>query len=154
MLASLRFQLAFPTLVALTLSCSGDLGPAVGPRTFVLRQVEGDPLPTVLASNEFGSIIVYSDTIRLRADGTGTISGVRAFEPLQPGIPIEEPTWGTADIRFQALRDRTEIEYVCPINANCAPPPDLIAAQQGPHLRVIWGPNLRGRSPMIYAEAE
>lgn len=154
MFASLRLQLAFPALVALTLSCTGDLGPAVGSSTYVLREVAGDPLPTVLASNEFGSIIVYSDTIRLRHDGTGTISGVRAFEPLQAGIPIEEPTWGTADIRFQARWDRTEIAYVCPVNANCAPPPDLIAAQQGPHLHVIWGPSLRGRSPMIYAEVE
>jgi len=67
-----------PNLVivaALTLACDESLGPGDAAGTYVLRQVEQDPLPTTLSANEFFAVRVISDTIRMRSDGTGTISG-------------------------------------------------------------------------------
>jgi hypothetical protein len=139
--------------VLLTLGCGGDVGPNSVVSTYVLRQVAGDELPTVLYSNEYGSVHVLSDTIRLETDGTGTISGVRAVEPLQPGLLPEAPTWGTAEIRFRTANHRIEMAYVCPPNANCAPPPHLIAHRRENGLHVTWA-GLSGRSPMVYQAVE
>lgn len=148
------FRTALATLAVLTLGCEGSHGPSNTPRTYVLREVQGDPLPTVLYTNEYVAVHVISDTIRLRADGTGTISGVRSSEPLQPLILPQPPTWGTADIRFRRGIDRIEIDYVCPPNANCAPPPHLIAVEGNNRLQVTWAPSLIGRLPMIYVAVE
>ena len=150
MTVSVSFRIALAMLAALALGCEGSHGPSHFLSTFVLREVQGDPLPTVLYTNEYVEVHVISDTIRLRADGTGTISGVQASEPLQPSIAPQPPTWSTADIRFRRGIDRIEIDYVCPINANCAPPPHLIAVERENRLRVTWAPGMIGRSPMIY----
>jgi hypothetical protein len=154
MSVSVSLRVALAMLAALTLGCEGSHGPSNFLSTFVLREVQGDPLPTVLYANEYVEVHVISDTIRLRADGTGTISGVRASEPLQPSILPQPPTWSTAEIRFRRGIDRIEIDYVCPINANCPPPPHLIAVEGNGRLQVTWAPGMIGRSPMIYAAVE
>jgi hypothetical protein len=148
------FGIALAMLAALTLGCEESHGPTDFQSTYVLTEVQGDPLPTVLYANEYVEVHVISDTIRLRADGTGAISGVRASEPLQPSILPEPPTWSTAEIRFRRGINRLEIDYVCPGNANCAPPPHLIGVERGNRLHVTWAPSLIGRSPMIYAAVE
>jgi len=153
--ASVRIPPTLPILVALGLACSGDLGPGTVSRdTYVLQEVDGDPLPTVLYSNEYAEVYVVSDTIRLRTDGTGTISGVRSAGSLQPGIPAEEPTWYTADIRFRRLMRGIEIDYVCPANANCVAPPHFTAVERDNRLEVWVAPSLNGRSPMIYTAVD
>jgi hypothetical protein len=154
MSALVSFRTALPALAALTLACEGSHGPSNFLRTYALREVQGDPLPTVLYTNEYVAVHVLSDTIRLRADGTGSISGVRSSEPLQPLILPQPPTWSTADIRFRRGMDRIEIDYVCPANANCAPPPHLIAVEGDNRLQVTWAPGMTGRSPMIYVAVE
>jgi hypothetical protein len=154
--ASVRLTPSIAILVALALACNGDLGPGtLSSDTYVLEEVDGDPVPAVVYSNEFVEFYVVSDTIRLRHDGTGTISGVRSAVALQPGIPGgQDPTWGTADIRFRRVLRGIEIDYVCPANADCAPPPHLIAAERDNRLEVSWAPSLIGRSPMIYTAVD
>ena len=153
--ASVRFAPISAILIVLALACSGDVGPGtLVSDTYVLEEVDGDPVPAVLYSNEYSEIYAVSDTIRLRANGTGTISGVRSTESLLPGIPAQEPTWGTADIRFRRVLRGIEIDYVCPANADCAPPPHLIAVERGDRFDVSWAPSLLGRSPMIYTAVE
>ena len=153
--ASVRFTPAPAILIALALACSGDLGPGILSSTYVLEEVDGDPVPAVIFSNQFVEFYLVSDTIRLRPDGTGTISGVRSAVPLQPGIPGgQDPTWSTADIRFRRGLPGIEIDYVCPADADCAPPPHLIAVERGHCLEVSWAPSLPGRSPMIYRAVE
>ena len=154
--ASVRFTPAPAILIALALACSGDLGPGtLSSSTYVLETVDGDPVPALLYSNQFVEFYVVSDTIRLRPDGTGTISGVRSAVPLQPGIPGgQDPTWSTADIRLRRVLREIEIDYVCPANADCAPPPHLIAVERGHRLEVSPAPSLLGRSPMIYRAVE
>ena len=91
--ASVRFAPISAILIVLALACSGDLGPGtLVSDTYVLEEVDGDPLPTVRASNEDYALYVVADTIRLRADGTGSSSGVYSAEPLRSGIPGQEPT--------------------------------------------------------------
>jgi hypothetical protein len=153
--ASVHFPLTLPMLIALALACNGDLGPGtVSSSTYVLQEVNGDPLPTALYSKEYVAVHVVSDTIRLRADGTGTNSGIRSAEPLQPGIPAQDPTWGAAEIRFRRVLRGIEIDYVCPINADCAPPPHFTAIERDNRLEVWWAPSLIGRSPMIYTAVD
>lgn len=72
----------------------------VTPAIYVLRQVEQDPLPTLLVNNDIYATYVLSDTIRLRANGTGTISGVEESVPLLEGLPTEGPVHITIDFRY------------------------------------------------------
>jgi hypothetical protein len=141
---------AFAILSVLTLACQESLGPTDAPGTYVLRRVERDPLPTVLYDNEIYAVRVIADTIRLRPDGTGIISGVYEAVPLHEGLPAEGPVYSTTSIRYRAVRDQLEIEYVCPDLANCLPPPHLIARRLPSGLTVRWGPSLFGRSPLLY----
>ena len=146
-----------PNLVivaALTLACDESLGPGDAAGTYVLRQVEQDPLPTTLSANEFFAVRVISDTIRMRSDGTGTISGVREAMPLQPGVPGDGAVYITSNIRFKAVGDQLEIEYECPDLALCVPPPHLIAQVLRDGLTARWGPSMSGRSPLVYEQGQ
>ena len=95
---------------------------------------------------------VISDTIRLRSDGTGTISGVRESMPLPPGVPGDGPVHIASNIRFKAVGDQVEIEYECPDLALCIPPPHLIASLRPDGLTAGWGPKMSGRSPLVYEQ--
>lgn len=166
--------------VTLGLAC----GPSTMPvedhtPTYVLREVAGDPLPTLLVTNEHFAFTVLSDTIRLYHDGTGTISGVTSAEPVQPLLLPVPPTWASAEIRYQVLGlgNQLEIEYPCPPDAmvgpmtpshermmmtsgstngtpSCAPPPHLLATRHGNLLVVAPAPGMLGRSPRIYSLAD
>ena len=154
MFASVRLLPTVAILPALTLACNESLGPRNAAGTYVLRQVEQDPLPTTLSANEFFAVRVISDTIRMRSDGTGTISGVREAVPLQPGVPGDGPVYITSNIRFKAVGDQLEIEYECPDLALCVPPPHLIAQVLQDGLTARWGPSMSGRSPLVYEQVQ
>jgi hypothetical protein len=166
--------------VTLSLACEPSTMPIEQePPTYVLQEVAGDPLPTLLVTNENFAFTVLSDTIRLYPDGTGTISGVTSAEPVQPLLLPVPPTWASAEIRYQVRRlgDQLEIEYPCPPDAmagsmtpshetmmmtsgstngtpSCAPPPHLLATRQGNLLVVAPAPGMLGRSPRIYTLAD
>jgi hypothetical protein len=156
MFASVSFRTSLAILVALTIACGESAGPEVAPGvvpgTFVLRRVAGDPLPTVLYNNEIFATLVVSDTIRLRPDGTGTISGVREAVPLQPGLVGDGPVHILTNFHFRRVGGQVEITYDCPPGALCIKPPHLIARPQPGGLTVRWGHADSGRSPMIYEE--
>jgi hypothetical protein len=141
-------------LTALTLACDGTLGPVDVTGTYVLRQVAGDPLPTVLFDYDAFVVLVISDTIRLAPDGTGTISGVREVIPLEEGLPGEGPVHRTSNVRFKVIGDQLEIEYVCPGPMPCVPPPQVIARRVPGGLNAEFGPRPIGRSPLIYTEIQ
>jgi hypothetical protein len=130
-------------------ACNNSTGP-VGTSTYVLREVDGDPLPTVLLATELVEVRVLSDTLRLRSDGRGSISGVRETIPLTPDTPAEGPQPITIPFHYQTNGNRIEIAFDCPDLALCIPPPHLIADPDG-GLVVHWAPSLRGREPLIYA---
>lgn len=137
--------------IALASGCSDSSGPVPASETFVLRQVEQDPLPTVMAQNEFFVIRVLSDTIRLAQDGTGTISGVRESVPLQGGTG-DGPVHIETTLHYRVLGDQIQMDFDCPDLATCIAGPHLIANRSGTSLTATWGPHMSGRSPLIYAE--
>jgi hypothetical protein len=146
------------SLVAATfwvaLGCGRSTEPiSVPPTTYVLRQVAGDPLPAVLLTTELVEVRVFSDSIRLNPDGTGTISGVRQATVLTPGTPAEAPAPITIPIHYRNQVDRIEIDFDCPPNANCVPPPHLIATVEADGLRAYWAPGMTGRQPLEYGPA-
>ena len=116
----------------------------------MLRQVDGDLLPTVLLTTELVEVRVLSDTLLLRSDGTGSISGVRQTLFLNPGSPAEAPQPITIPLHYQSKSSQIEISFDCPDLATCIPPPHLIAKPDG-GLLVYWAPSLRGREPLVYA---
>jgi hypothetical protein len=145
-------RLVLAILVALTIACGDSAGPEAAIGTYVLRRVDGDLLPTVLYDNGIFATRVISDTIRLRPDGTGTISGVRETVPLQPGLPGDGPLHILTNFHFVTVAGRLEITYDCPPGALCIRPPHLIALPQPGGLTVRWGHAGSGRAPMIYQE--
>jgi len=149
MITSVWLHSALASSIVLTLACSESSGPVEEPSTFILRQVQQDPLPTVLAQTETFVIRVMSDTIRLAEDGTGSNGGVRESVPLQGGSG-EGPVHIANDLHYRLTGNRIEIDFDCPPGADCIPPPHLIADRQGNQLVVTWGPYLSGRSPLIY----
>jgi hypothetical protein len=139
-------------IICVTISCGTTTGPIqVPPSTYVLRRVAGDPLPAVLVTTDLVQVRVFSDSIRLSSDGTGTISGVRQTTLLTPGTPAEAPEPITIPIHYRNQIDRLEIDFDCPPQANCIPPPHLIATVQQGGLQVYWAPGITGRQPLEYA---
>lgn len=53
-----------------------------------------------------------------------------------PGLPAEPSSRGTTELRFEMKRGRIEVSAICPPNANCAPPPHLVARAVAEGLRV------------------
>jgi hypothetical protein len=149
MTASVWFNSALTSFIGLTLACSSPAGPGDAPGIFVLTQVQQDPLPTVLSENEYFAVRVFSDTIRLREDGTGSISGVRESVPLQGGSSAG-PIHIANGLHYRVVDGRIEIEFDCPPLATCIAGPHLIADRQGDHLVATWGPHMSGRSPLSY----
>jgi hypothetical protein len=131
----------------------------MGPRpltsgTYVLQRVAGDPLPTVIQSTDFVSVSVLSDTIRLRSDGTGVISGVREIIPLRPGGPADGPHSISTTFHSEATGGEIAITFDCPPAALCIRPPHLLVRAAEGGLIAHWGPSLNGRDPLVYALVE
>jgi hypothetical protein len=151
MLAALSSCLSLTAVAGLLLGCRSSTEPQpASTTTYVLQRVAGDPLPAVLVTNEVVEIRVFSDTIRLKGDGTGTISGVQESIPLTPGTPAEGPRHITSPIHYQITPTQIEIAFDCPDLANCIPPPHLLATVRSDGLQVRWGPQLQGRDPLDY----
>jgi hypothetical protein len=116
--------------VASTIGCADSV--SVAPQTFVgeyvLTRVAGEPLPTRIFDQPGASPTVVADTLRLRADGTGS----RMRLVLLPGVSAVDTTVrltsvaGT-ELTFEVAGDAIAISYACPFNANCAPPPHAVA---------------------------
>ena len=98
---------ATPLLVALiVLGCGNPLSPEHVVGTYALdhRTLDGVWFHGV-------------DTIRLSDDRTGTIFGWSDTEPFRWSRPIH----------FRVVDSRIEMEFSCPANALCAPPPHYVA---------------------------
>src|SRR5215510_8115087 len=112
--------------VASTIGCADSVSVAA-PQDFVgeyvLTRVAGEPLPTLI-SNSPGAFRVLADTLRLRADGTGS----RMRLVLPPGVTVGDTNVirltsvaAAADLTFEILGNTIAITYFCAANANCAP---------------------------------
>jgi hypothetical protein len=147
---ALRSLLLAPLILS---ACGDSLAPGALPGTYTLQRVAGDPLPAVVATNSFGTILVFYETIRLGPHGRGTISGVTEMVPHDIFLPREGPTEGQSEIRWTIIKGRIEIEHECGPLENCVPGPHLIGVLGGHDLRLRWGPQLSGRAPLEYVQA-
>ena len=136
-------------LIALScIGCSDLFEPADDVDVYVLERVGSDALPAVSDSNAYTRFRVLADTLRLRADRTGTRTGLVEYEALQngDGTPQELPVaW---DFTFEVVLGRVEIAFVCADSASCIAPPHYVARLQKSGLRVDYA--LGGRVPLIY----
>lgn len=131
----------------MTFGCELATAPQPAPGTYVLRSVAGDPLPTVQFATEYITVRVLADTLRLRADGTGTERILQQAHLSTSTIP-EPPEARESDVRYRTRRNRIELEYICPPNALCAAPPHLRGrlARGG----LVFDYALGMRAPLVY----
>jgi|RhiMetdeSRZDD1v2_1073273.scaffolds.fasta_scaffold785135_2 hypothetical protein len=116
--------------------------------TYVLQRVAGDPLPTLLFANEHITLRVLADTLRLTGDGSGVLARVAEAEHPNTSVP-PDTVHGESAFRFHLARGRIEVAFECPINANCAPPPHIVARRTPDGLLVEAA--LGARVPQVYA---
>ena len=128
--------------------CSDPVEPADVADVYVLERVGSDPLPAVYDSNAYVRVRVLADTLRLRADGTGTRTGLLEYEALQNGDGAPQAVPVAQDFAFEVVLGRVEIAFVCADWASCIAPPHYIARPQPSGLRVDYA--LGGRVPLIY----
>jgi hypothetical protein len=149
---SLPFGVAM--VAALVLGCDST-GP--GPITrgiYVLQRVAGNPLPAVLQTTDLFNIRVLSDTLLLRSDGTGVISGVREIAPREPGGPAEGPFSIVTPFHSETSRGEIAITFDCPPNALCIEGPHMLARTADGGLTARWGPGISGQAPLEYELVE
>ena len=100
--------------------CSSNLGPSDVAGTYALRAVAGDALPTVVSTGFYteGPPVVLADTIRLRADGTGTRSRtiMSGTDPYNIGAGVSRAVF---DLVVHVDGRRVDLRYACPPNASC-----------------------------------
>lgn len=137
--------------VGLAVACGDPVAPGDFAGTYTLQRVDGDPLPTVLFTTEYVRVRVLADTLRLNANGTGLQISVREVEPLVPGLPAEPSSRVDSELRFETKGGRIEVSAICPPNANCAPPPYLVARAVAEGLRVDVATGQR--VPLLYTRA-
>ncbi len=103
--------------------CESPLSPSKVAGTYVLDSVRGSPLPIVMLKNEWNTITLLADTLRLHSDRRGEEVLVQRIE-YHDGSD-ESALTGTVQMTFSYhIRDKSiEITYPCPINANCIAPP-------------------------------
>lgn len=142
-----RFLLVLSTPISV--ACSDSLAPAELAGVYALQEVAGDSLPTLLFANESVVITIYADTLRLTADGRATLVRVTDLRQLATGDPPGAPARSESTLSFELVEDRIELTFPCPINANCAPSPHIIARRTpaGLHVEVSLGE----RVPQIFA---
>ena len=102
----------------LATACNDALSPREVARTYVLRAVQGEPLPTQLAPSTFAyRPVVLADTLRLDGDGWGRI--VRIVRLPESGAST--PTVVRWDIPLRYEYDGSEFRgrFTCPPNADC-----------------------------------
>ena len=105
-----------------TIGCADSVSPQDFVGEYALTRIQGDPLPALMFNNNISPTIV-ADTIRLRADGTGSRDRVIAASLLRSALPVGStpPTATRTDLIFKVTGGVLAITYVCPPNANCTP---------------------------------
>lgn len=141
-------RLALLACSLFVLGCSDSLGPEDVAGLYALERIGSEPLPAVLFETEYGIVRVESETILLRADGTGTISGVQESIPWQDGHSATGPVWTERVIRFRTVAGRIEIEFVCAPNESCLLGPHMVARRTTDGL---WATYYELRTPLHYA---
>lgn len=133
----LRSFFLLPILAALApAGCDSPLSPSEVAGTYVLALVNDAPLPAVVSENEWGTVTILADTLRLHSDRRGEgITVQREERHYQGGLEIStnklQRTFG-----FTLKDRRIEIHFPCPPNANCIAGPHLVGHPTGEGLEL------------------
>ena len=144
------FRARLATLAALgTAACGDPAGPADVADTYVLRSIAGNALPAVAYTTPGLTSRVLADTLRLRADGTGSATRTAVLDP--PAADAGVPYTVTSDLTYAVVGGRVQVTYACPPNASCVAGPHLVARREGGGL--VAERALAERVPQVYARA-
>jgi hypothetical protein len=114
------------SLVALlAAACGSDtLAPSTVSGTYVLLSINGNALPAAAGYQgpADGSVTVFADTLRLAADGSGSL--VRVEQSFPDESPLERRE---SPLHFETTEDGLTITFDCPPNA-------LMLCVGGPHI--------------------
>jgi len=131
----------------LPLACGEPLSPGDVVGIYALQRVASEPLPAVLFTNDYVTVRVFADTLRLSLDSRRMRVFVGVSEPAGAGQPVEPLRWESA-FGFTIIGDRIEVAFACPPNANCVAPPHLVLERTPDGLRAEFA--LGERVPLIY----
>jgi hypothetical protein len=136
--------------VAVVQGCSDGTGPGLLGATYRLERYEGAPLPAVIFQAQGTSFAMIAQTIVFRADGKGVVhTTTRAVDAQSPQGRDQS---NTSAILWIVSGTRIEIAYVCPPDADCAPPPHLVGERIGNQL--VLSPPSSSKLASIYARAD
>lgn len=104
-----------------------------------LSAIAAAPLPAVLESNELWRAYVFSETIELRPDGTGTRRIVREVEPLNSELATARTRISLAhEFHYHVVRGQIRFAFECSPNAGCIAPPHLLGRATANGLRLTY----------------
>ncbi len=124
------FALSLAALLAT--ACSDDLlAPSEVAGTYVLLSINGNalPAPAGYEGPADGSVIVIADTLRLAADGSGSLVRVE-----QPGPDPSSVVRHESPLHFETTEGGLAVTFDCPPDA-------LMLCIAGPHLTARLGPS-------------
>ena len=124
----MRARLFRPLLAAapllLTLSCNDPTGPLVDDARYDLVHIAGEALPAQAFQTDLVRVTTESETLRFRADGTG--SDIRSQLVEQPAGATPEEMHFDTPFHYVVANGRIQIGFDCPPNASCVAPPHMI----------------------------
>jgi hypothetical protein len=120
------------------MGCRDALSPADYEGEYVLIRVAGEALPALLFDNDLVSGFAIADTIRLRADGSGSRIHVARYDGIASSLASRAPnnSVSNSELHFQVVGGVLEITYVCPPNADCAAGPHALAVRTAAGLNI------------------
>ncbi len=137
------------------IGCGDDpLAPSLVAGTYVLQSVNGValPAPTAYPTPPGDQATVIADTLRLTADGRGTIVTVQDYV-MGDGDPSRQV--GRSEFSFTTTEDGIEITFDCPpdVLALCAPGPHMVARYGNGRL-VATNPLADFEVELVYSEVQ
>lgn len=132
--------------VAATIGCRDSVSPRAPAGTYALRSIRGEALPAQEFENAFVTSMIVADTLRLRADGTGTQRRIAIYVG---GTASPQHVDATTELHYVVGNDRIEITFVCPPNASCVAGPHVIGTLTLSGFTVSWA--LGARVPQDFA---
>jgi hypothetical protein len=120
-----RVVLLLSTAVLTLASCESPLSPARIAGTYVLMPVDTASLPVTLYDDEWSTVSIVADTIRLTSARSGEHVRVAHIHRKLLEQPDTTAVWRQS-FGYQIRGKRIEIGYPCPELANCLPPPHEI----------------------------
>jgi len=109
---------------------------------YVLRSIEGVPLPARYAENRSLTTLMTADTLELRDDGTG------AWRPttLEPETSVQSRQ--NTEVTFTRSGNTISVVMRCPPGALCIRPPHLVGtiSDNG----IVFTESLVSRAPLVF----